>query len=64
MHTTSGLEATVVAIADETVELEIAPGVVTTWMKMAVRDRIVPDTDEDESENDADADETPVIKDS
>ncbi|BBX60901.1 hypothetical protein MSAS_00750 [Mycobacterium saskatchewanense] len=64
VHTTSGLEATVVAIADETVELEIAPGVVTTWMKMAVRDRIVPDTDEDESENDADADETPVIKDS
>ncbi|MEE6177584.1 preprotein translocase subunit YajC [Mycobacterium sp. 050134] len=64
VHTTSGLEATVVSIADETVELEIAPGVVTTWMKLAVRDRIVPDTDEDESENGAGADETPVIKDS
>jgi preprotein translocase subunit YajC len=47
VHTTSGLEATVVAITDDTVDLEIAPGVVTTWMKMAVRDRIVPDDPRD-----------------
>ena len=46
VHTTSGMEATVVAITDDTVDLEIAPGVVTTWMKMAIRDRIVPDDDE------------------
>lgn len=46
VHTTSGMEATIVAIADETVDLEIAPGVVTRWMKLAVRDRILPD-DED-----------------
>ena|SRR6516165_9605510 len=46
VHTTSGLEATIVAITDDTVDLEIAPGVVTTWMKMAIRDRIVPDDDE------------------
>ena len=27
-------------------DLEIAPGVVTRWMKLAVRDRIVPETPE------------------
>jgi preprotein translocase subunit YajC len=52
VHTTSGLQATVVAITDDTVDLEIAPGVVTTWMKMAIRDRILPDTDEDDDLDD------------
>jgi preprotein translocase subunit YajC len=47
VHTTSGLEATVVSFTEDTVDLEIAPGVVTTWMKLAVRDRILPDDDED-----------------
>jgi preprotein translocase subunit YajC len=47
VHTTAGLEATVSAITDDTVDLEIAPGVVTTWMKMAIRDRILPDVDDD-----------------
>lgn len=51
VHTTSGLEATIVAIADETIDLEIAPGVVTTWMKLAIRDRILPDDDIDEELN-------------
>lgn len=45
VHTTSGLQATVVAITEDTVDLEIAPGVVTTWMKLAIRDRILPDDD-------------------
>jgi len=44
VHTTSGLQATIAGIADDTVDLEIAPGVVTTWMKLAIRDRV-----EDES---------------
>lgn len=51
VHTTSGLEATTVAIADDTIDLEIAPGVVTTWMKLAIRDRILPDDDIDEELN-------------
>jgi preprotein translocase subunit YajC len=51
VHTTSGLEANIVAIADDTVDLEIAPGVVTTWMKLAIRDRILPDDDLDEDED-------------
>jgi preprotein translocase subunit YajC len=52
VHTTSGLQATIVAITDDTVDLEIAPGVVTTWMKMALRDRIEPDDPEDFDEVD------------
>ena len=51
VHTTSGLEASIVAIAEDTVDLEIAPGVVTTWMKLAIRDRILPDDDLDEVED-------------
>ncbi len=59
VHTTSGMEATVVALADDTVDLEIAPGVVTRWMKLAVRDKIVPDDlDEfDEFDEDEDSDD-------
>ncbi|ETB44375.1 preprotein translocase subunit YajC [Mycobacterium avium 11-0986] len=47
VHTTSGLQATVVGLTDDTVDLEIAPGVVTTWMKLAIRDRILPDDEDD-----------------
>lgn len=49
--TTSGLRATVVdASYEETVDLEIADDVVTTWVRAAVREKIVapdePDTGE------------------
>ena len=47
VHTTSGLQGTITDVTDDNVELEIAPGVVTTWMKLAVRDRIVDDIEED-----------------
>lgn len=40
VHTTSGLQGTITAITDDNVDLEIAPGVITTWMKLAIRDRI------------------------
>lgn len=46
IHTTSGLEGAIVGITDDSIDLEIAPGVVTTWMKLAVRDRIEDDDDE------------------
>lgn len=40
--TTSGLHGTVVGCADETtIDLEIAPGVRTTWLRAAIRERIV-----------------------
>ncbi len=68
---TSGLEATIVAIADDTIDSEIAPGVVTTWMKLAIRDRILAvDDDIDEELNetlDKDVDDgrrAPVTNDS
>ena len=50
VHTTSGLQGTITTIGDDYVDLEIAPGVVTTWMKLAVRDRIVDDIEDDEDE--------------
>ena len=52
VHTTSGMEATIVAVNDDTVELEIAPGVVTRWMMLAIRDRIEPDDEVDLDEDD------------
>lgn len=58
VHTTSGLEASIVAITDDNVDLEIAPGVVTTWMKLAIRDRIDPDTDGDDDDDLTGADES------
>ena len=57
VHTTSGLEAVVTAITEDTVDLEIAPGVVTTWMKLAIRDKMLPDTGEDFVEYDDEDDE-------
>jgi preprotein translocase subunit YajC len=50
VHTTSGLLATIAGITDDNVDLEIAPGVITTWMKLAVRDKIEPETDEDDDD--------------
>jgi len=43
VNTTSGLQATIASIGEDTVDLEIAPGVVTRWMKLAVRDRVASD---------------------
>jgi preprotein translocase subunit YajC len=54
VHTTSGLQGTITGLTDDTVDLEIAPGVVTTWMKLAVRDRVVDDFDEDDTDVDDD----------
>ena len=47
VHTTSGLQGTIAGITDDSIDLEIAPGVVTTWMKLAVRDRITDDVEDD-----------------
>ena len=43
VQTTSGLHGTIKRITDDTVDLEIAPGVLTTWVKLAIRDRIEPE---------------------
>jgi len=52
VHTTSGLQGTITGIGDDYVELEIAPGVVTTWMKLAVRDRVAEDVADDYEDDD------------
>jgi len=63
VRTTSGLEATITGITDDTIDLEIAPSVVTTWTKMAIRDRVEPDLEDDTESHesfeitDTDADE-------
>lgn len=51
IHTTSGLEGTITGIHDDAIDLEIAPGVVTTWMKLAVRDKITGDDDFEDVED-------------
>jgi preprotein translocase subunit YajC len=53
VRTTSGLHGVIKAITDDDVQLEIADGVVTTWMKLAVRDRIVEDDEFDDDIDDA-----------
>lgn len=52
VHTTSGMLATITGISDDNVDLEIAPGVVTTWMKLAVRDRVTDELDDDADDTD------------
>jgi preprotein translocase subunit YajC len=43
--TTSGLRATVVDTSyEETVDLEIADGIVTTWVRAAIREKVKPET--------------------
>lgn len=68
VHTTSGLQGTITGITDDIVDLEIAPGVITQWMKMAIRDKIEPELDDDDSDGvasrgieltDSDADRLP-----
>jgi preprotein translocase subunit YajC len=49
--TTSGLRATVVdASYEETIDLEIAPGVVTTWQRLAIRQKVDPTTPAEQHE--------------
>ena len=58
INTTSGLRGTITGISDDSIDLEIAPGVVTTWMKLAVRDRIESGDDfDEETTSDTDVDE-------
>ena len=66
--TASGISGTVVDVDDErTIDLEIAPDVVTTWLRAAVREKLVAeDAVTDVVEDDADdvvaADPTPVVE--
>lgn len=52
--TTSGLYGTVAdTSSDTTIDIEIAPGVVTTWLRQAVREKVAPEVaDEVETDDD------------
>ncbi|TVT44701.1 preprotein translocase subunit YajC [Amycolatopsis rhizosphaerae] len=53
--TSSGLYGTVADASDETtIDIEIAPGVVTTWLRQAVREKVAPPVDETEDTEDTD----------
>ncbi|HET6504014.1 MAG TPA: preprotein translocase subunit YajC [Amycolatopsis sp.] len=49
--TTSGLYGTVADVSSETtIDVEIAPGVVTTWLRQAVREKVAPEVPEVDDE--------------
>lgn len=61
--TTSGLHGMVTAVADDTIELEIAPGMRTTWVRAAVREVVVPAPAEDSYDDSLRDDVSPEIVD-
>lgn len=64
--TTSGLYGTVVATSDDSIDIEISPGIVTSWLRAAVREKVadsmVGHTDEayDDSDSVDEVEETSV----
>ncbi|MEQ0564189.1 preprotein translocase subunit YajC [Amycolatopsis sp. NEAU-NG30] len=63
--TTSGLYGTVAdASGDTTIDIEIAPGVVTTWLRLAIREKVEPvvETEEDSADDVETPAEEPVVE--
>lgn len=55
--TTSGLRGTITDDSyEDTVDLEIAEGVVTTWLRAAIRDKVDPDAGHQADSTDAESD--------
>ncbi|WP_415974703.1 preprotein translocase subunit YajC [Rhodococcus sp. 077-4] len=50
--TTAGLYARVVLVEDDTIDLEIADGIITTWSRAVVREVLPDDSDFDNTESD------------
>jgi preprotein translocase subunit YajC len=55
--TTSGLYGTVVTTSPESIDIEIAPGVVTSWLRAAVREKVADSTVEAPEDSYEDSDE-------
>ena len=53
--TTSGVFGTVVATNDDTIDLELAPGLTTTWVRQAVREKVETEAAAAETESAEDA---------
>jgi preprotein translocase subunit YajC len=63
--TTSGLYGTIADTSSETtIDVEIAPGVVTTWLRQAVREKVQPEVDEDslDSSDEVEDDASSIIE--
>lgn len=61
--TTAGLYGTVAGLSDTKIDVEIAPGVVVSMLKMSIKDRITADDDDledDEFDDDDDAEDYDV----
>jgi preprotein translocase subunit YajC len=60
--TTSGLYGSVVATTDNSIDIEIAPGVVTSWLRAAVREKVADSAVSTPADDyDDDADETTEV---
>jgi preprotein translocase subunit YajC len=55
--TTSGMYGTVVSSDDESIDLEIADGIVTTWLRAAVREKVADKVSDDVADDVDDVDE-------
>ena len=53
VQTTAGLYATIASLDDDTVDLEIADGVITTWSRLVSRERVDETTETDENDDDS-----------
>jgi preprotein translocase subunit YajC len=61
--TTSGLYGTVADVSgDNTIDIEIAPGVVTTWLRLAVREKVQPTVETDEDSADESGSDAPAAE--
>lgn len=60
--TTSGLYGTIIDTSDDAmIEIEIAPGVETTWLRAAIREKVGPDNEVDEDLEDEDLEEAEAV---
>ncbi|OZC53980.1 preprotein translocase subunit YajC [Rhodococcus sp. 06-621-2] len=53
--TTAGLYARVALVEEDTVDLEIADGIITTWSRAVVREVLPPETDDELDDRSGDA---------
>jgi len=59
--TTSGMHATVTELGEGTLELEIAPGVYTTWVPAAIREKVLPAHDATEDVDEVSGEARPQV---